>query len=128
MALEQSILISTKKKLGLDKEYKDFDQDVTDYINASFFRLYQLGLGPSSGFAITGEDEVWDDFDTIELAVPVLNAVKSYVTLKVRLDFDPPGTPHHIQAIKDQITELEHTLLTERDLVTWSPPSSPSLP
>ena len=90
---------------------------------------YEAGTDvPRSAVTITGEDEVWDDFDTIELAVPVLNAVKSYVTLKVRLDFDPPGTPHHIQAIKDQITELEHTLLTERDLVTWSPPSSPSLP
>ena len=129
MALEQSILISTKKKLGLDKAYTDFDQDVIDYINSSFFRLYQLGLGPSVGFQVSGEDEVWDDFNEIDMAVPVLNAIKTYINLKVRLDFDPPGTPHHIQAIKEQITELEHTLLTERDLVTWMPPSSsPSLP
>lgn len=126
MALEQSILKSTKKKLGLDASYHDFDQDVTDYINSSFFRLYQLGLGPSTGFAIEDETETWDDFNTTELNVSVLNAVKTYVNLKVRLQFDPPGLAHHIKAIEDQIVELEHTLLTERDLAVWAPPVSPS--
>lgn len=124
MALEQSILKSTKKKLGLAEDYKDFDQDVIDYINSSFFRLFQLGLGPANGFAIDGDEEEWADFDTVGLNISVLNAVKTYVNLKVRLAFDPPGLAHHIKAIEDQITELEHTLRTERDLVKWTPPSS----
>lgn len=127
MALEQSILKSTKKKLGLDASYTDFDQDVIDYINSSFFRLFQLGLGPSTGFAIEDDSEEWDDFNTVGLNVSVLNAVKTYVNLKVRLQFDPPGLAHHIKAIEDQITELEHTLLTERDLAVWAPTLSSSL-
>lgn len=126
MALEQSILKSTKKKLNLDESYHDFDQDVIDYINSSFFRLYQLGLGPPEGFAIDDEEETWDSFITGGLNVSVLNAVKTYVNLKVRLQFDPPGLAHHIKAIEDQIVELEHTLLTERDLAVWAPTISSS--
>ena len=126
MALEQSILKSTKKKLNLDESYHDFDQDVIDYINSSFFRLYQLGLGPSEGFAIDDEEETWDSFITGDLNVSVLNAVKTYVGLKVRLQFDPPGLAHHINAIEEQIVELEHTLLTERDLAVWTPTVSSS--
>lgn len=124
MALEQRILVGTKKKLGLGEDYTAFDIDVIDYINSAFFRLRTLGLGPPEGFMIESDAETWDDFDTVGLDITVLNAVKTYVNLKVRLQFDPPGTPHHIQAIEDQITELEHTLLTERDLVAWTPPSS----
>ena len=120
MALESSILKSTKKKLGLLDAYDEFDQDVIDYINSAFFRLYQLGLGPSEGFAIDDDSEEWDEFDTVGLNVAALNAVKTYITLKVKLAFDPPGTPHHVKAIEDQLSELEHTLRTERDLAKWS--------
>lgn len=129
MALEQSILKGTKKKLGLGPADDAFDHDVIDYINGAFFRLYQLGLGPPEGFEIDGDEEEWADFDLVGLPLPVLNAVKTYVNLKVRLLFDPPGTSYHINAIEEQITELEHTLLTERDLVKWTASSSsPSLP
>lgn len=126
MALEQSILKSTKKKLSLNESDHDFDQDVIDYINSSFFRLYQLGLGPPNGFAIDDEEAKWDDFIPEGLNVSVLNAIKTYVNLKVRLQFDPPGLAHHIRAIEEQITELEHTLLTERDLAVWAHTVSPS--
>lgn len=128
MALEQSILKGTKKKLGLGADYHAFDHDVIDYINGAFFRLKTLGLGPPEGYMIEGDEETWDDFNDVDLDLTVLNAVKTYINLKVRLLFDPPGTPHHIQAIEDQISELEYTLKTERDLVRWTPSSLPSLP
>ena len=130
MALEQSILKGTKKKLGLDENYDAFDHDVIDYINSAFFRLNQLGIGPREGFMIDSDEEEWADFDTVGLNLTVLNAVKTYINLKVRLLFDPPGTSYHINAIEEQLTELEHTLLTERDLVLWNAPpsSSPFLP
>lgn len=128
MALEQSILKSTKKKLGLDENYDAFDQDVIDYINGAFFRLRQLGLGPPDGFQIDDDSAKWADFNTVGLDFPVLNAVKTYVNLKVRLLFDPPGLVHHVNAINDQLAELEHTLLTERELRWTAPMSAPALP
>lgn len=128
MAIEQSILKGTKKKLGLDENYRAFDTDVIDYINGAFFRLRTLGLGPADGFEIEDDGDEWSDFDTVGLDRTVLNAVKTYINLKVRLLFDPPGTPHHIKAMEEQVTELEHVLLTERELALWSMPPSHSLP
>lgn len=113
MAIEDSILKGTKKILGLDEAYTEFDFDVITHVNTCFVRLKQLGIGPTGGFMIESDQEKWQDFTQGELD---LNSVKTFVYLKVRLVFDPPGLSHHITAIKDQITELEHCLLTERNL------------
>lgn len=124
MALEQSILKSTKKNLGLDAEYGAFDHDVITHINASFFTLNQLGLGPADGFMIEDDAATWGEFLD---PGPALNAVKTYIYLKVRSFFDPPQTAHHVAAMKEQISELEHRLLTERELTQWTAPQSSSL-
>ena len=124
MAIETSILKSTKKTLGLSEDYDAFDQDVITYINSAFFTLYQIGLGPADGFMIEGDEEDWEEFTGAPVGRSALNAVKTYVSLYVRLLFDPPGTAHHIKAAEEQKTELLHRLLTERELVAWTPPSS----
>src|ERR1044072_8849532 len=116
MAIESSILKATKKNLGLDSSYTAFDLDVITHINAAFFSLHQLGLGPSDGFEIEGDEDTWEEFLN---SGPALNATKTYIYLKVRSLFDPPGTPHHISAMKEQIEELEHRLLMERELTQW---------
>jgi hypothetical protein len=129
VAMEQSILKSTKKILGLDENYTAFDLDVLTHINSAFFTLNQLGVGPADGFVIEGDEEQWEAFTGGEVSKVAMHAVKSYVYLYVRLLFDPPGTPHHIKAAEDQKTELAHRLLMERELTRWLPPSSsPSLP
>jgi hypothetical protein len=114
--METSILKSTKKILGYELD-NSFDLDVITHINSSFFRLNTLGIGPPAGFVIEGEAEKWEDFNTMGLNASVLMAVKTYIYSKVRLGFDPPGTPHHLQALKDQIAELEYVMLTERNLI-----------
>lgn len=116
MPVEQSILKSTKKILGLDDAYDAFDLDVITHINSSFFTLNQLGIGPTGGFSIEDETAEWVDYTDGELN---LNAVKTYIFLKVRSYFDPPGTPHHMAAMKEQITELEYRLKMEHDLNQW---------
>lgn len=125
MATEPSILKHVKKLQGLDEGYTDFDLDVITYINAAFFSLNRIGIGPVDGFVVEDESDEWDDFVDVELNKSVMNALQSYVALKVRLAFDPPGTPHHIAALKEQISELEHTLKTERSLAKWSPSPLP---
>lgn len=112
MALEQSILKSTKKILGLSAGDTAFDTDVITHINTSFFTLYQLGVGPSEGFMIEDDSSEWDEFTGGELNQ---NGVRSYVYLAVRLAFDPPATSYHITAIKDQLDELAHRLRLEMD-------------
>ena len=114
----QSILTSIKKKLGLDEAYEAFDLDVVSYINSAFFVLRQLGVGPSSGFAIDDKSSKWNEFTEEPV---LLNAAKTYVYHKTRLAFDPPGTAHHLAAIKEQIAELENRMVIEKNLARTNP-------
>lgn len=103
--MEESILTSIKKHVGITKEYDHFDDDVMTYINSTFFRLRQIGVGPSEGFYIKDDSLTWDNFISDD---PVLcNAVKTYMTAKVKLKFDPPASQSHIQVLKDTIAEFE---------------------
>lgn len=104
---ENSILISIKKLLGIDKDYVQFDQDIIININSALMSLMQLGVGPQSGFKISGEEETWNDFigERIDF-----ESVKTYVYLKVRLIFDPPQSSYLIENIKEQLKEIEWRL------------------
>lgn len=104
---ENSILISIKKLLGIDKDYVQFDQDIIININSALMSLMQLGVGPQSGFKINGEEETWNDFigERIDL-----ESVKTYIYLKVRLTFDPPQSSYLIENIKEQLKEIEWRL------------------
>jgi len=102
-----SILDSTKKTLGLEADYDVFDPDIVMHINSVIFTLTQLGIGPDGGFAITGPDETWNAFLGDDLR---FNAVKSYVYLRVRRLFDPPAASFVLEAMNQQIQELEWRL------------------
>lgn len=100
----ESILNSVKKVLGLPQDYTVFDPDLVIHINSVFMILNQMGVGPEEGFGISDASAVWTDFLA---SCPGLEAVKSYVVLKVRLLFDPPQSSVTMDAIKNQIAELE---------------------
>lgn len=117
--MEQSILISTKKILGLAPEYTVFDLDVITHINSVFSTLAQLGIGPVEGFMIEDEEALWTDFLNADLQ---LNAVKTYMHLRVRMLFDPPQTSYHMTAMKEQILEFEVRLNTHREDLEWMDP------
>lgn len=110
--MEESILKSTKKILGLAEDYTAFDLDVITHVNAAFSILNQLGVGPKDGFMIEDDTDLWSDF-----AVPMnqLNLVRTYVFLKVKSLFDPPATSYLIQATNDHIKEYEWRLNSFRE-------------
>lgn len=100
-----SILTSIKKLLGIQEEYEHFDVDIIMHINTAFMVLTQLGVGPEEGFTIDDKYDVWTDFTTENL-----EAVKTYVYLKVRIVFDPPSSSTVMEAINRQISEYEWRL------------------
>lgn len=102
-----SILTSIKKLLGIAEEYEHFDSDLIMHINSVFMVLNQLGVGPVEGFSITDKTETWEDFTQNDL---MIQSVKSYVYLKVRLLFDPPSSSAVMESINRQISELEWRL------------------
>ena len=105
--MENSILTSIKKLLGISEEYQEFDTDIIMHINTVFLNLTQLGVGPEEGFSIEDESTEWDEF--IEDKAQ-LKAVKSYMYLKVKLLFDPPLSSAVTQAMERMIAELEWRL------------------
>lgn len=104
-----SILTSIKKLLGISEEYTQFDDDIIMHINSVFLNLTQLGVGPEEGFSIEDDTADWEDFADLESNLP-LNAVKSYVYLKVKLLFDPPLSSAVIESTNRMISELEWRL------------------
>ena len=108
----ESILTSIKKLLGIEEEYEHFDSDIIMHINSVFMILNQIGVGPSEGFSIEDAESVWSDFIPIESD---LQAVKTYIHLKVKLMFDPPQSSAHIESINRMINELEWRLNVAAD-------------
>lgn len=92
--------------LGIDEEYTHFDVDITIHINSALMFLNQIGIGPDAPFLITGDTETWADL----LGQVNVEAVKTYVYLKVKLVFDPPTSSFVLESIKNTITELEWRL------------------
>jgi hypothetical protein len=123
--MEQSILTSTKKILGIAEDYTVFDLDIITHINTAFSTLTQLGVGPANGFMIESSEELWTDF--IADNDLQYNAVKSYVFLRVRHLFDPPTTSYLITASEKQMQELEWRLNVHREETGWEDPDPDSI-
>lgn len=103
-----SILNSVKKSLGIAAENTDFDDILVMYINGILSTILpQLGVGPDEGYTIEGSDEEWADYISDYRNI---ESVKTYVSLKVRLIFDPPTSSSVLESIKAIISELEWRL------------------
>ena len=114
--METSILKTIRKMIGPSVSYDIFDTDLIVHINSAFFVLYQLGVGPTECFRITGESETWDDFIQ---GSNELDAIISYVYMKVRYAFDPPSTGYLVNAYKESMKELEWRLNVLVDPNPW---------
>lgn len=84
--------------------YKVFDDDVIMTINSALSIATQLGVGPDSGFLITGNTETWEDLIGERKDLEI---VKDYVYMKVKLVFDPPTSSAVMEAFKTMIKEYE---------------------
>lgn len=108
--MDESILESVKKDIGAFVENEDesaFDLTLVRYINSVFFTLHQIGVGPEMGFKITDGTNLWSEYisdsENLEL-------VKSYISMKVGLMFDPPASSFVGDARKAMCDEAEWRL------------------
>lgn len=123
--MDDSILLTIKKLIGLDQDYNAFDQDLIVSINGAFMILNQLGVGPLKPFMIFGANESWSDFSS---DIDYVNLVKNYVYLRARLLFDPPNTGVLHEAMERQVTEFEWRLKIQAEALIDSDDQSPSDP
>lgn len=105
----ESILNSIKKMLGLDTEYHNFDLDLIIHINSVISILVQMGVIEQAIF-INDESETWAYI--LGEGSSCLEMVKSYMLLKVRMQFDPP-TGGAADACNRMISEYEWRLHSE---------------
>lgn len=85
--MSESILDTTKKSLGAEN-LTEFDDNLKMFINGALNILTQNGVGPVTGFRITG-NETWSEFlqtDHEEL----YELCKEFIYLDVKMVFDPP--------------------------------------
>ena len=102
------ILDDIKKLIGIVPEYEAFDDQILICINAAFATLHQLGVGPEEGFEVDKDTE-WESY----ISTKRLNFIKSYVSMKVRVMFDPPTSSFALDAINKQIAEYEWRITSE---------------
>ena len=102
--MEDSILFSVKKYLGIADEDNGFDLDIIMSINSVFGILTQLGVGPKEGYSISDATAMWTDYLQNNT---LLEMVKSYMYLKVRMIFDTPTSGSMNSAHEQLISELE---------------------
>ena len=104
---KDSILVTVKKLLNIDPEDQAFDTDIVLLINSEFMALKQLGIGPENGFSISDYDTKWSDFVKDS---DLIDTVKAYVAMRVRLIFDPPASSIVSEALNSRIAEYQWRL------------------
>lgn len=112
--MSTSILGSVKASLGVPEEATNFDTELLMYINSAISDLHQLGVPGARSFVVSGQSETWGDL----LDDPLLNHVQSYVSLKVRMVFDPPEVGHTSSAFQRHLDELTWRITNTTDLGT----------
>lgn len=109
--MNDSILLTIRKLLLGDSTSNYFDTDLLIHINSSINTLHQLGVTKADGFFIEDSSAEWSDL--IEESSN-LDLIKTYICLRVRMDFDPP-VGSVAEAYKERIKELEWRINVEVD-------------
>lgn len=112
--LSDSILVTVRRALDMEDDYKVFDAVILMHINSYLQILWMQNVGVS-GFKVTNEDQTWAEFlgphaDDLQMAA-------SYICKKVKLAFDPPQNSTLYNAYREQADELGWYLGVESDIL-----------
>lgn len=112
--MDTSILYSVKGFLGIGMDNCAFDDQIVMYINMALQILSQLGAseyGDLDSMGISGMEETWQDFlGPYDL---LLSMAKTYVSMYVRLYFDPPTNSFTVASVEKQLEQLTWRITVE---------------
>lgn len=111
--INESILTSVKKLRGIDENYTHFDPDIIMCINSALSIVTQLGVGPSAGFSISDKNSKWSDL--LGDQETLYEFVKTYISDRVAKTFDPPANSSRLQALEENIREMEWRISVRAD-------------
>lgn len=101
--MADSILLTIKGMLGLEKDYTPFDAELVWHINSAIMAAHQLGIGKND-FEITGADETW--LDWLGERLEKFPAIQHYIYMQTRLSWDPPANSFVANSLEKQIDEM----------------------
>lgn len=104
---DDSVLLMTKKLLGITPSLTDFDPDVLSAINAALFTLKQLGAGTKDGKMVSDQTTTYQDLYGDDNPDLDIDAIKQYIYCRSKIIFDPPQQSSLLQSLKDQAEELQ---------------------
>lgn len=119
---EDSILNTIKGMLGIEGDDTGFDQEILLNINTVLSYLYQIGVGLEPKH-ICGSEETW--FDLFDDTPDLIDLIKSYIFMKVRLVFDPPSSSFVLNSLGEQIDEIQWRIYTQAEGVFDGSDSKP---
>lgn len=105
--MDDIILITIKKMLGLSSDDESFDHDIIIHINGTLMILHQLGVSALESLEGVADDTTWGDCFGSDIGYIALNAIKNYIYLKVRKGFDPPQSSTAMESLDSLIKEYE---------------------
>ena len=108
----ESILLTIRDRVVGSEEETGFDTDLIQHINSAFADLNDIGVGPPDGFEIEDETSSWLEFSEDP---KVLNSVREYVYLSVKLIFDPPTQAALLASMERRFNKLEWRLNAKCD-------------
>ena len=88
---DDSVLMTVRDAVGLEKDDDSFDTELIIYINGAISELLQAGVG--NEVIVTGEDTKWSDLvvnDSGSVSMKLVGLAIMYVFLNVKVHFDPP--------------------------------------
>lgn len=100
-----SILTSVKQLLGIPEDYDCFDADILMNINMVMTVLKQIGVNTNVN-SVT-EETTWEELSS---STEIVNLLRVYVALRVRMVFDPPTNSSLLDAMQKKVDELEWRL------------------
>jgi hypothetical protein len=101
------ILATIKDNFGIDRNDTSFDVPLLTYINSTFLPLSQVGVSPVFDYLASLQITESDTWGAIFLERTDLGFLKTLISLKVKLAFDPPSTSYVADTFRNQISVLE---------------------
>lgn len=99
--MNESILNTIKKLLGIEESYEVYDVDVITFINSSLLALKQAGVG-NQEFQLNDKSQTWSELLGDESNFV---AAKTYIFIQVKLTFDPPATSYARESLRKVANE-----------------------